>query len=301
LSQRPNQDSGHTTVIPIPPRIAQHYEHPIIAGPGTGRTLMTGDSAATTNWLTKTIEFKKILFTKPINIVTSEAEETALTATNTDSVIVRAARDALVRFEDCQFFGTTGTNAITDVDYYNPGTTINFATTANTATTGIYYYDTNGQLITDRNGILQWTGKPLSKKEQFLQQLKARRAPALIRSRAMDRGADFNGVQQNEMVALQLLRKMVPHDVFKKYLKYGFVTVRGPSGVEYQIRRREHVIYAWMNGKKVANLCVYLQDTSIPPTDEVVAKMLICECDEKDIWKRANITWFIQEKLKIAA
>jgi hypothetical protein len=176
--------------------------------------------------------------------------------------------------------------------------------TINNAATGITYYDEHGQLITTRDGLIQFFGsnvRPLTAKEKFQQQLKMQMAPAIIKSRALDRSADFNQVQQNEMIALQLLRKMVDHDVFKKYLKYGFVTVRGKSGYEYQIRRREHLIYVWKAGKKVATLCVYLQDTQIPPTDEVVAKMLICECDEQDIWKRANVNWMVPIPERIAA
>ncbi|MHA2280075.1 MAG: hypothetical protein ACXAC5_04260 [Promethearchaeota archaeon] len=84
---------------------------------------------------------------------------------------------------------------------------------------------------------------------------------------------------------------MVDAEVFKKYLKYGFVTVQGPSGLTYQIQRRSHMVKVWRMGKLLCELCVYLEDSSIPPTDEVVAKMLICECDEIDIWKRANIRW----------
>ncbi|NIR15493.1 MAG: hypothetical protein GWN86_16840 [Desulfobacterales bacterium] len=29
----------------------------------------------------------------------------------------------------------------------------------------------------------------------------------------------------------------------------------------------------------------------MPPTDEVVAKMIIIQCNEHDIWRRANINW----------
>lgn len=107
--------------------------------------------------------------------------------------------------------------------------------------------------------------------------------------RALRDGADFRNTKQNEMLALQLLRSMVPSDVFRKYLKYGFVTVRGPSGLVYQIQRKSHFIKVWQQGQLLAELCVYLQDNTIPPTDEVIAKMIIAECDEPDIWNRANV------------
>ena len=107
--------------------------------------------------------------------------------------------------------------------------------------------------------------------------------------------ADWRNVPANEILALQLLRKMVSQEVFRKYLKYGFVTVQGPSGLTYQIQRKSHIVKVWDQGKVLCTLCVYLKDKTIPPTDEVVAKMIIAECDEADIWKRANVSWYIFE------
>lgn len=118
------------------------------------------------------------------------------------------------------------------------------------------------------------------------------------RMRATDRCANFQGSQANEIIALQLLRQMVEPQVFKKYLKYGFVTVKGPSGLVYQIKKQSHIITVWENGQILSTLCVYLKDKSIPPTDEVIAKMLICECDEADIWERANVSWQAIQKAK---
>jgi hypothetical protein len=113
-----------------------------------------------------------------------------------------------------------------------------------------------------------------------------------IKSRANLESAIFDDAKPEELVALQLLKSMVKSDVFRKYLKYGFVTVQGSSGLTYQIQRKSHFIKVWNMGKLLCTLCVYIQDQSIPPTDDVVAKMLICECDEIDIWRRANINWY---------
>ncbi|MHA2280076.1 MAG: hypothetical protein ACXAC5_04265 [Promethearchaeota archaeon] len=133
--------------------------------------------------------------------------------------------------------------------------------------------------------------KPLSKRDAFILQIRRQQAPAIIKSRANSYGAEFNDAKPEELVALQLLRSMVEPEVFRKYLKYGFVTVQGPSGLVYQIQRKSHIIKVRKMDKVLCTLCVYVQDQSIPPTDDVVAKMLICECDEVDIWKRANIHW----------
>ncbi len=105
----------------------------------------------------------------------------------------------------------------------------------------------------------------------------------------------FKDARQNELLALQLLRSMVEHDDFKRYLKNGFINVRGDSGLVYQIRRGQHVINVWDNGVLIAGLCVYTPD--VPPTDDVISRMLIIECDEPDIWRRARVSMKDRQRL----
>lgn len=135
------------------------------------------------------------------------------------------------------------------------------------------------------------------KRRQFRDAIKQKMAPAIInhlgdRPRSLAPGADFGDASKNEIVALHLLRSMVDADVFKKYLKHGFITIKGPSGLTYQIQRKSHIVKVWNNGTLLSTLCVYVDNTyGIPPTDDVVAKMLICQNDETGIWRRANIGW----------
>jgi hypothetical protein len=129
---------------------------------------------------------------------------------------------------------------------------------------------------------------PLTKQEKIKDKFKKQLAPTII-SRSENKGRQFAGVEPQELVALQLLKQMVSDEQFKRYLKHGFVAVEGPSGLVYQIARKSHSIHVWKNGQQIASLCVYLKN--VPPTDDVVAKILICECDEIDIWRRANISW----------
>ena len=126
---------------------------------------------------------------------------------------------------------------------------------------------------------------PPTKGELLRHRVKRQLAPAHI-GRAKP---DFSGAQENELVALQLLRSMIGSDAFRRYLRDGFIMVEGKSGKRYQVGRRDHLIGVWDNrGQKLGSLCVYIRDQKIPPTDEVVAKMLIIECDEPDIWRRAR-------------
>ena len=50
---------------------------------------------------------------------------------------------------------------------------------------------------------------------------------------------------KNEWVALNTLREMITETEFRKYLKYGFLLVRGASGDVYQIWRVKHHVNVW--------------------------------------------------------
>lgn len=117
----------------------------------------------------------------------------------------------------------------------------------------------------------------------------------------------FDQPSPEEIRALQLLRKMVSEEVFRRYLKDGFVTVRGPSGYTYQIYRGEAAnvrVYSPRMGQ-IAALCVHLKSAyKCPPTDSVVAKMLLAEMDEPGLWQRANVTlwgddWRQKQQLRL--
>lgn len=101
---------------------------------------------------------------------------------------------------------------------------------------------------------------------------------------------DFSKSSPSEITALQLLRQLVGKDEFRRYLKYGFVMVRGGSRLRYQIRRNTHTIDVWDDaGKRVASICVYL-DGNFPPTDETITRMLMAENDELSLWHRGNVS-----------
>lgn len=93
-----------------------------------------------------------------------------------------------------------------------------------------------------------------------------------------------------EVKALQLLRQLVTPENFRKYLKYGFVAVRGNmSGLLYNVYRLSNT-RVFDGQTEIASLCVHLKGNQ-PPTDEVIAKVLMVECNEMDIWQRSNQYW----------
>jgi hypothetical protein len=222
-----------------------------------------------------------------------EVTGTASTATYIDDTTVRldgAYFDSVNR----PTYEVTATGG----DIVTIGDTIYGATGANQITLGRTDYTTSGT-ITVNTQTGEWALQDFVPHGGLMQRANPREAKRWrLRQQHLSyrnvRGGDracFANASPAELVALQLLRKMVKPDVFKHYLKYGFVVVRGPSGLEYQVQRKSHMIQVRDRGQKVASLCVYVQGPKIPPTDDVVAKLIIIECDEPDIWKRANVSW----------
>lgn len=218
--------------------------------------------------------------------------------TNTDTITLTTG----------SFFGSTGTATDTITV---PASSIYYEDT------GLYYDDTvtngtpatqvwvNGDILFDGEVILEsghrwiptitgnWVLKKLTPEEKLKRKIREQLEPVLSGEdgrpfRATDRSADFSAVQQNEIVALHLLRKMLDRDRWRKYLKYGFVDVQGKSGMTYQILRGQAHVRVFKRGVKVCELCVKLRNHAMPPTDEVITRMILAECDEADLWKRAN-------------
>lgn len=165
--------------------------------------------------------------------------------------------------------------------------------TANINAAGTLTYNVRTATAATSNWV--WNNAPWDKKSIRRARTSQRLRPQLLNhrgeaSRASEQGRQFDDVTPAEILALQLLRKMVEPDDFRRYLKHGFVTVKAPSGLVYQIGRRA-LIKVWDGADMVCTLCVHLKDSSIPPTDAVVAKMLIAELDERDLWKRSNVAW----------
>jgi len=142
---------------------------------------------------------------------------------------------------------------------------------------------------------LKYTLQPkLSPREKLKRKIQDQLQPVLAGEdgrgyRAAAPSADFTRIKQNEIVALQLMKKLVDKDRWKKYLRYGFVDVAGKSGMIYQILRGQDHVRVFKRGTLVCELCVRLKSRMMPPTDEVITRMIIAECDEPDLWKRANV------------
>lgn len=139
---------------------------------------------------------------------------------------------------------------------------------------------------------IQWDEKAW-RREQHRQKLRAQITGGEHRNhrgalaRANHKPADFTHVTQPEMVALQLMKSMLSKEDWKRYLRYGFVVIHGASGLYYQVVRNQDHVRVYRRGKKIAELCIYVP--GVPPTDQVVAKKIMLECSEMDVWHKANI------------
>jgi hypothetical protein len=96
-------------------------------------------------------------------------------------------------------------------------------------------------------------------------------------------------VAENERIALDTLREVVSETEFRKYLKYGFVLVQGKSGDTYQVFRNKSHTKVWRNGELVEEICVRLQDSNVPATDNVIAFKTMIETNEAEFKKCGNV------------
>jgi len=99
-----------------------------------------------------------------------------------------------------------------------------------------------------------------------------------------------------ESIALEALRETITEDEYRRYLRNGFLSVRGASGLVYQIcRSTHHMIKVWRGNKMVEEICVSIKNVSVPPTDAVIAFKTIVEADEDDIRNLGNVYKFGNE------
>lgn len=99
----------------------------------------------------------------------------------------------------------------------------------------------------------------------------------------------IKGVPKNELCAIDTLREMITEAEYRRYMIHSFITVPVPSGKIYQIFRNSQHIKVWQKGVLVEELCIYLKDSKIPPTDKVIALKTMLETDEEDTRKLGNL------------
>jgi len=103
------------------------------------------------------------------------------------------------------------------------------------------------------------------------------------------RACPIAGIDEREAKAIETLREMISETEYRKYIKYGFILVRGHSGAVYQIFREKSHTKVWEKGKLIEEICVRISDHDIPPTDNVIAFKVLIETSEDLFRKRGNV------------
>lgn len=106
------------------------------------------------------------------------------------------------------------------------------------------------------------------------------------------RGCLVNPKSKSEEKALETLREMISEEEFRRYIKYGFITVEASGRRVYQIYQNQPHVKVWEEGKLVEEVCVYLRDQRVPLTDKVIAFKTIIEADEDEFRSLGNIYSF---------
>lgn len=93
--------------------------------------------------------------------------------------------------------------------------------------------------------------------------------------------------QEREMRARETLCRVIGEEKFRKFLRCGFVTVKAPSGLVYQIFPGHEMTRVWDKGKQIEKLCVVLRG-DFPPTDTLIVRYLMILNNEQQFRALAN-------------
>ena len=96
-------------------------------------------------------------------------------------------------------------------------------------------------------------------------------------------------ISPDELRARDTLRDMITENEFRRYLTNGFIMVKGPSGLWYQIFSNQIRIRVYEKGKKVAHLCIHT-DEKCPPSDHTINMKLMVEFDEMAVWQNSGLS-----------
>lgn len=104
------------------------------------------------------------------------------------------------------------------------------------------------------------------------------------------RSRPIKDINNSEWTAIETLREMITEVQYRRYIKDGFILVKGPqSGLVYQIFRNNTHTKIWDKGKIIKEVCVRIKDQKIPPTDSVIAFKSIIETNEFEFQKMGNV------------
>lgn len=172
---------------------------------------------------------------------------------------------------------TTGTTA-SETTLYNNSEVFSTATEMIYKLTNVVYSST------DIENYVIWPG--ISKQSLLKEKL---RHNLSINIKSRSNSQMYPGENEPERKALETLREIVTELEFRKYLRYGFVLVKGKSGATYQIFCNQSHCRVWLNGRMIEEICIRIKDELIPKTDKIIALKTIIETSEEEFKKLGNV------------
>jgi len=97
------------------------------------------------------------------------------------------------------------------------------------------------------------------------------------------------GISIAETRAIDTLREMITEAEYRRYIKCGFILVKGRSGCIYQVFRNKSHTKVWKRGRVIKEVCVRIKDKKIPLTDNVIAFKVLIEGSEDEFEKLGNV------------
>jgi hypothetical protein len=153
------------------------------------------------------------------------------------------------------------------------------------------YYDSESTTTTaaafarlwchDKNVIVY---DPAPDPKQRLSKIISDRQAPLIISSPKHREPVGHPTDIREWRARQTLRELIGDDAYCRFLHTGIVSVRGESGMVYNIRPGYSMVEVFKGGQLTDRICIQSKG-SYPPTDTLIMRCLLIWDDEKALWK----------------
>jgi hypothetical protein len=209
------------------------------------------------------------------------------TASNINEIRIRATTATTNSYDLATTSATTSSILDSSLTKYTTGCTSN----AFLQTDSGYVYLPAGVLVgggSIENGYVVYNGGVDAKKRRYHDRVLNNLSP-VIKTRA----SLIKNVCEKEKTALETLREIITETEYRKYLKYGFVLVKGISGDTYQIFRNKSHTKVYRGSKLIEEVCVRIKDADIPPTDNVIAFLTMLQAgDEQEFKKLGNVYKF---------
>lgn len=161
------------------------------------------------------------------------------------------------------------------------------------------YYKTYSSASTCYLGQWTWDNysgeiKPRTPETRLREIMRTRMAPVIIVRTPAGLAQD-----QREEAARQTLRRVIGDRKYRRFLSHGHITVRGQSGLVYQIFPGHGITRVYKDGVQTERLCVVMKG-DFPPTDSLIMRFLLILNDEADFRSHAITHQVLHPKVAAA-